>query len=444
MYSLFTRIFLSFWLVALLLGTTLFIAERYFGEDAIRHESQRVEDRAATVSALLADGGMNAVFRWTDTLARREHTPLILLNHDGRPVADQPLPPPMREHLDGLQLTPGVTPLRPGMVAIVRPIPNTEPALYLAAIVHLNHVAGVPLWARIGAAVLFSGLVSFVLAAVITRPIRRLRHAAQTFAGGDLSVRVPAKGHDEVAALARDFNLMADRLRDLLEAQKRLLRDVSHELRSPLARLRVALELARKKEDPVSLLDRIERETERLESMVTDVLALSRIEAAMTHPTRQVVSLDNIVNAVAQDAIFEAEALHKSVKADVAQVVDVVGDPVLLRSAVENVVRNALRYTAQESVVSISLHIEKDAAVIMVRDQGEGVPAEALGKLFQPFSRVGEARDRASGGYGLGLAISRQAVESHGGTISAANAQGGGLVVTLRLPLARSGAVSSS
>lgn len=436
MYSLFTRIFLSFWLVALLLGASMFIAERYLGEDAIRQETQRVEAHAATVSALLADGGMEAVQRWLATLMRRDHAPMFLIDQDGTPLITHPMPPPLRERLERAQFEPGVHVIRPGMVSIVSAIPNSDPPLYLGTVLHLKRVETVPFWMRIAAAVIFSGVVCFALAALITRPIRRLRQAAQALAGGDLTVRVPVRGRDEVAALARDFNVMADRVRDLLEAQKRLLRDVSHELRSPLARLRVALELARKKGDTTTALDRIERDAERLEELVSDVLTLSRIEAAASKPQRQSVALDDLIAAVAQDASFEAAASGKSVTADLAHEVAVVGDSAVLRSAVENVVRNAVRYTAPGSAVNISLRIENSDAVIVVRDHGAGVPEQELGKLFQPFSRIGDARDRTSGGYGLGLAISRQAVESHGGTITAANAEGGGLMVTLRLPLA--------
>ncbi|HEY0720861.1 MAG TPA: ATP-binding protein [Gammaproteobacteria bacterium] len=435
MYSLFTRIFLSFWLVALLLGLSLFLAERYLGEDVVRHETERVEGHAATVSALLGDAGMGAVERWLAKRTRKEQAPLFLLDHQGELLHDHPLPPPLRERLAHLRLQPGTTTLRPGLVAIVTPIPNSEPPLYLGTVLRMNRIEIVPVWVRIMAAVLFSGLVTFVLAALITRPIRRLRLAAQALAEGDLSVRVPVHGRDEVAALGNDFNVMAARLRDLLEAQKRLLRDVSHELRSPLARLRVALELARKRGDTVSVIERIEREADRLEGMVSDVLALSRIEATASQPERRPVGMDTLIAAVVQDAAFEAEATHKSVMAELAQGVTVSGDPVLLRSAVENVMRNAVRYTAPQGAVSVALRSEQGEAVIVVRDHGTGVPEEELGKLFHPFSRVGEARDRASGGYGLGLAISRQAVESHGGTITAANAEGGGLVVTIRLPL---------
>jgi len=413
----------------------MFAAEHYLGEDAINREIQRINAHAVTVSTLLSDEGMDAVHRWMGGMARREHTPMMLLDSEGRLIADQPLPPLLRERLEGRLLQPGFNSLRPGLAAIVRPVPNTQPPLYLGAIVRLRLDQEVPVWLRLVVAVILSGLISLGLAARITRPVRRLRLAAQSFAEGDLSVRVPVRGRDEVAALGHDFNRMADRLRDLLEAQRRLLRDVSHELRSPLARLRVALELARKKGDSGVVMERIEREADHLESLVTDVLSLSRLEAGKYNLKRQPVALDELLAGVAQDAAFEAEAHNKGVHSDLVSAV-VYGDPVLLRSAVENVIRNAVRYTREGTEVLVTLRVEGDQAVVTVRDRGEGVPESELGKLFQPFARVGEARDRARGGYGLGLAISRQAIEAHGGEISASNAADGGLVVTFRLPQA--------
>lgn len=434
MGSLFTKIFLSFWLVALLLGAALFAAERYLGEDALDQAAERVDAHAETAGALLADAGMPAVQRWLAGLGRSERMPMLLLDADRRPLANQQLSPRLREYLDeGFE--PGVRPLRPGLFAVVRPIPGSRPPLYLAALVrpHRTHYLGAG--ARLAIAIAVSGLVCLGLAALITRPIRRLRRAAQALAAGDLSIQVGYRGRDEVAALARDFDVMTARLRDLLESQRRLLRDVSHELRSPLARLRVALELARRKGDAAIALDRIEREAERLETLITDVLSLARLEAGQTHLQRQPVALADLLQNITQDAAFEADTVGKNVNLDARTTATIEGDPVLLRSAIENVVRNAIRHTAPGTAVGITLDTMEGEAVVEVRDHGEGVPEQQLGQLFQPFARVGEARDRASGGYGLGLAISRQAVEAHGGRIAAANAPDGGLRVSLRLPL---------
>lgn len=436
MGSLFTKIFLSFWLAALLLGAALFAAERYLGEDTLTQVTGRVDAHAETVSTLLADQGMPAVRRWLAGIAYGERMGLVLLDAQRRPLGDhRPMHPRFRRHLDA-PLEPGVHTLRPGLVSVVRPVPGSDPPLYLAALVPTRDFPQLPLGVRIAMAVAVSGLVCFGLAALITRPLRRLRGAAQAVAAGNLDVRVGYAGRDEIAALARDFDLMAERVRELLEAQRRLLRDVSHELRSPLARLRVALELARKQAAGAPMLERIEREADQLEALVADVLSLARLEGGQARFERRPVDLAELLGAVVEDAAFEAEAQDKEVAFAAADGATVNGDPVLLRSAVENVVRNAVRHTPAGTAVEVALTIADAQAVVTVRDRGPGVPEAELARLFEPFARVGEARDRASGGYGLGLAISRQAVQAHGGSIEAANAEGGGLRVTLRLPLA--------
>jgi signal transduction histidine kinase len=436
MGSLFTKIFLSFWLAALLLGGAMFAAERYLGEDYLAQVGERVEAHAETVSTLLSDQGLPAVNRWLAGMRRSEHMLLVLLDRQGHPVPDPRLPRRLRDRLSDAQLTPGIHHLHEDIFAVVRPVPGSNPPLYLAAVTRLEHAHYLPLAARLAIAVVISGLVVLGLATLMTRPIRRLRAAAQALAEGDLSVRVGYRGRDEVAALARDFDIMAARIRDLLEAQRRLLRDVSHELRSPLARLRVALELARRKGDTATALERIEREADRLEVLVGDVLSLARLESTQTTLARKPVDLAALLEGIVHDADFEAQARERRVQFAAEAPATVLGDAVLLRAAVENVVRNAVRHTAPETTVEVALRHENRRAVVEVRDHGDGVPESELDRLFEPFTRVGEGRDRASGGYGLGLAISRRAAEAHGGDIHAANAVDGGLRVTLSLPLA--------
>ncbi len=434
MGSLFSKIFLSFWLAALLLGGAMFAAERLSGADAVEVATHQLEAYAETAATLLANEGLPAVQRWLG--ARDERMPLLLLGADYLPLPNQIIPPRLREQC-AQGLTPGAHQLHPHLFAVVRVIPNSNPNTYLAAFVHVHpdHVLSPAILLVIAIGV--SGLVCLALAALLTRPVRRLRRAAQALAAGDLTVRVGGRGHDEVAALGRDFDTMAARVRDLLEAQRRLLQDVSHELRSPLARLRVALELAQRKLDPVAALARIAQEADRLESLVGSVLTLARLEEGRTHRQRQAVSLTELLQTIAEDALFEAETKGKGVTLAIHQSVTVQGDPALLRAAVENVVRNGVRHTAMGTSVEMTLAADSATgmALLEVRDYGPGVPEEELARLFQPFMRVGEARDRSSGGYGLGLAISARAVEAHGGAIAASNADGGGLRVMLRLPV---------
>src|SRR5207302_460651 len=257
-------------------------------------------------------------------------------------------------------------------------------------------------------AIISSGLVCYVLAWLMTKPIVRLRAATQQLAAGDLTARAgapAARRHDEIAGLMRDFDAMAERLEKLVQAQSRLLNDISHELRSPLARLNVALGLARQRSGPESaaMLERIELEAGRLNELIGRLLTLARMEDGEQRVPSTPVSLDEIVLNVAEDAEFEAQARHCHVRCEIpAGSWRVRGDASLLHSAIENVVRNAIRYTREGSTVEI--HLEKtknaagDQAVVRVTDCGDGVPADALEKLFQPFYRLDDARGRQTGG----------------------------------------------
>ena len=437
MGSLFSKIFLSFWIAALLLGVALSGAERLLAVNAVDVAAHYLDAHVETTATLLATEGLPAVQRWlSGREVRGEHMPLVLLGADYLPLPSQNIPPHLREHLTQ-GFTPGIHPLHPHVFIVVRSVPNSNPAIYLAAFVRVRpfeHTLSPSLLAVMAIGV--SGVVCLALAALLTHPVRRLRQATQALAAGDLTVRVGGRGHDEVAALGRDFDTMADRVRDLLEAQRRLLRDVSHELRSPLARLRVALDLAQRKEDAAPALARIAQEADRLESLVGSVLTLARLEEGWAHHQRQAVPLSELLQSIAQDALFEAETKGKGVTLTIQQPATVIGDPILLRAAIENVVRNGVRHTAVGTTVEMTL--DRDAASGMVQlevcDHGAGVPEEEIERIFQPFTRVGDARDRNSGGYGLGLAISRQAVAIHGGTIAAANVANGGLRVTLCFP----------
>jgi two-component system sensor histidine kinase CpxA len=212
------------------------------------------------------------------------------------------------------------------------------------------------------------------------------------------------------------------------------MRDVSHELRSPLARLRIALELAERSDDPAQALKRVEKEADELEQLLGNLLSLSRLESGQAVLERRPVILGELLQTIVNDADFEARAHQRRVALQTTQDFTVEGDPVLLRAAIENVVRNAVRYTDEGSLVEVALGSENGQARVRVCDQGEGVPEASLQKMFEPFARVGEARDRDSGGYGLGLAITGQVVAAHGGTVRAVNREGGGLCVELTFP----------
>ena len=280
----------------------------------------------------------------------------------------------------------------------------------------------------------------------LTAPVRRLRSAAQRLAGGDLTARVGpglVRPGDEIAALGRDFDLMAARIEELMTAQQQLLRDISHELRSPLARQKVALELARQRSglEAEWALDRIDREAERLNDLIGQLLTLTQIDTAGDRIARGPVSLTRLIQAIAADATFEAETRQCRVHAVVEEDLTIQGSEEMLRRAIENVVRNAIRYTPERTQVDVLVSRRSgqpgnDTAVICIRDHGPGVPEASLSQLFLPFYRVADARDRQTGGTGIGLAITERGVRLHNGTVTAANAPDGGLIVEIILPIA--------
>ena len=291
-----------------------------------------------------------------------------------------------------------------------------------------------------------AGGVCYWLARYIARPISKLGSAARHLADGDLKVRVGAvlgRRRDEIGELGKDFDLMAERIESLIGSQKRLLRDISHEFRSPLTRLTLALEIARRREgqEAINALERIELEAGRLNALIGELLMLARLESGAEEPDRAPVDMMELIEELVSDADFEARGRNCEVRVVSAENCFVSGTRELLRSAVENVLRNAVRHTAEETAVTVDLRCKKEGdslrAVIEVSDKGPGVPEESLPDLFSPFYRVGDARDRRLGGTGLGLAITERAVKLHGGQVRAANSSGGGLIVTIDLPAKR-------
>ena len=286
-----------------------------------------------------------------------------------------------------------------------------------------------------GAIVLVIALMGWILAAHLAAPLRRLRRLVDQFGQGDLSARAHSTRKDEIGELSRSFDLMAGRIETLLSAERRLLQDVSHELRSPLTRLDVAVDLATTSDDPGEFLGRIKRDIGRLSVLVNELLQLTRAEGDPTAHALETVQLDHLVEDLIEDCEVEAQAKGCRVEREAMEPLAVLGEPELLRRAVENVVRNAVRHAPEGTTVKIGLESAGDVARIRVRDYGPGVPDELLATIFEPFFRVERDRSRASGGIGLGLAIARRAVDLHRGRISAGNAQPG-LVVNIELPLA--------
>ena len=276
-------------------------------------------------------------------------------------------------------------------------------------------------------------LLCYWLAFHLTGPVRSLQKAVERFGGGDLSARVGSTRRDELGQLARTFDRMAGRIETLLAAERRLLLDISHELRSPLARLGVAVELARSGEDPEAALNRIQKESDRLNALVGQLLQVTRAEGDPRSLRRDPVRLDELVQQLVDDSGIEASARGCELRYQKREPVTVEGDSELLRRAVENVIRNAIRYSPPATSVEVYLARHNGCVVLGVRDHGPGVPEEALPRLFDAFYRVEDDRCRTSGGIGLGLSLARRAIELHHGTIRARNAAPG-LEVEMQLP----------
>jgi two-component system sensor histidine kinase CpxA len=288
---------------------------------------------------------------------------------------------------------------------------------------------------------LLTSLLCAVLAQYITRPILRLRDAAHSIAHGNLEARAGLKGstrRDEIADLVKDFDTMAGEIRDLVESNRRMLMGASHDLRSPLSRIRVALSLASTAPEPErnELLGRIEIELLRLNGMIEQILTVARLESGQIRRASEPLSLNQVIGEAVEDARFEASQSNVEIVYDDRwPEVTMTGEENMLRSAVENVLRNAIFYAGADGRVELTVTAENAVARICVRDNGPGVPEAALPKLFTPFYRVDDARGTATGGSGLGLSIVSGAVKVHNGSVSAQNLQPHGLEIAIELPV---------
>ena len=448
MKSLFLRIFLSFWAAQALFIIFAILITITFNRAPRGIESQGQEVIAETVNAYQT-GGEAAARTYLETVRNNERVRAFVFDEHGQELGGRHVPPWIEDARRNL-------PFHHGWLDSILPERIRRQALTLDG-KRYTLVIEVPPGPRVffgpheipGLGILIfvvcSGLVCYLLARSVTSPVTRLRQAAQSLAAGDLSARTGAPDggpSNEIVELMRDFDRMAERLEVLVDSQSRLLKDVSHELRSPLARLSVALGLARQKGTPEieGQLDRIELEADRLNQLIQRLLTIARLESGADGIRKSSLSLRELVEEVAHDAEYENAGRQCRVTADSDDDYLVDADPELLRSAVENVVRNATRYTAPGTTVEAALERQKGSngngedLVVRVSDSGPGVPAAALAKIFEPFYRLDDARNRQTGGAGLGLSIADRAIRLHGGHITASNRKEGGLEVEIRIP----------
>jgi two-component system OmpR family sensor kinase len=441
---LFWKIFIGFWLAlvsaALITGSAVWV--QHHREAPPPELAGGPPSRIATdlAAATLRHGGVDALRAWLQEVQLRRAAMIFAVDEQGRDVLGREVPAAAlaaaRERIDngadGQGAQRASTASGDNYVLFVtrppgpRPGPRPGPPPPIAP------------WEFIVIGIVTSLVFSALLAWYLARPIRNLRWAFDAAAAGRLETRVsPLMGRrrDEIADLGRDFDRMALQLQKLVSAQRRLLHDVSHELRSPLARLQAAIGLARQEPAKVEpSLERIEREASRLDQMVGEVLALARLEGGTAARPKERVDLAYLAANIAEDARFEAEAVGRALRFHADGDAPVMGDADLLHRAVENVVRNAVKFTREGTTVEVNVHTTKSSAVLTVADQGPGITSAELAKVFDPFYR-GEAGN-GTPGFGLGLAIAQRAIDAHGGTIRAANSPRGGLEVAIELPLA--------
>ncbi len=451
MHRLFWKLFLTYWTTLILFTLAcLFAASFYLDRTRAQREAAgpvaEYASRIQAARAAAAGNGKAGLSEWVARLDADELVPLLVLDRDGHDLLRREVSARALNHLHRH--------LRRERIATVDDeprggirlpdgseywlVPDFQGA-NLGRFLSRPKVIAVPLVL----ATLVSGLVCLLLARYLTAPMERLRQASQAYAAGDFGKRVgPSLGgrRDEIVDLAHALDNMAERLDTLLHSQRALLRDVSHELRSPLARVQAALGLARQhgKGDEREL-DRIERETERLNELIGAILTFSRLDTGAHHVALEPLDLSLLLMEMAENARLEGASRGIRVEFPRPHPALGLGDPMLLHSVLENVLRNAILHSPDAGLIEIGLAEESGADgrvenVIWIRDQGLGVPEDMRESIFEPFVRVDAARDRNRGGVGLGLAIARRAIQTQHGRIKAENHPQGGLLVTIHLP----------
>lgn len=447
MGRLFWKFFTFFWLAqlsgGLVIGVMAWLLSQAPGAGApVLDASPPARFVLSSAVATLRHGGIAALRELIDERSQEPGPALLVVDESQRTLFGPPLAPETLARILSLAAAPGG---QAGVENVAASDGHTY-LLFVAPGAHLlpplpfnpaRH-SRPPFSPLIG--IIAGSLVSLLFAALLawyfSKPIRNLRVAFEAAANGDLAQNLsPAMGNrrDELADLGRDFDRMTQQLKVLMDSQRRLLHDVSHELRSPLARLQAAIGLARQQPERMDdSLVRIERESVRMDRLVSELLTLSRLEAGMAGPAGEAVDVSELLGNVVDDARFEAGALACRIELVAGRDLFVLGDPELLHRAAENVVRNAVKHSPERGLVEVSACRDADRIVVRVADQGPGVAEADLAAIFKPFFRSEPAG--VTDGHGLGLAISHRVVEGLQGRVSAANRDTGGLCVTISLP----------
>jgi two-component system sensor histidine kinase CpxA len=439
--SLYWKIFFFFWLTLIAAIFSVATLSEIIVEKRDQDQYQRVVKLGIKAADIYETKGPSELTVWLRYIDQEFAVKGFMLDSQRRPISLANLPknwleftlPLTQRRLSERNLR-GFQPYR---------ISSSSNRIY-TFVAHRDDRGSYPAWLKhlpilqiITALIIVALLTAFVTWR-ITNPLRKLKQATDSFARGNLDIRLPNRvecRNDEIGEVGLAFNHMAERISLLVSNQQRLFRDISHELRTPLARQQIALELlARKLPDTEhQSLHRIEREIERMNALIDQVLTLLRLEQNGQSPSIEAYDLSDLLYKLTQDAQFETQSKDQ-IHLQQPEKNPLTGQPELVSRAVENILRNAIRYTLDDGRVFLQVDMHKDTVVIRIEDEGEGVPEDSLKHLFEPFYRVEASRNQQSGGYGVGMAIAEQAIRAQGGRIEASNRSSGGLRVDITLP----------
>jgi two-component system sensor histidine kinase CpxA len=449
MRSLYWKIFVSFWLATILIIiTTAWVISHVAQKSSLPAQEQLFMDSYANAAVATFESGEHAaLLKWLNKIGISRHMTMFLISSTGEIIGTEAPPDNVKKVAENLlkdQLSEGI--LKSEKLIVSHEILSTSGKFYRLAAVSekpISHFVGIP-WAglaiRLILATFISGLICYLLSRYLTQPLRSLGMAAKSIAKGQLNTRVGhLRGHhkDEIAQLSDEFDRMAEQLEALVNSKERLLQDISHELRSPLARLQIAIELGRNKTNQLAETEfkRMELECSRLNALITEVLDFARLDKSTTELHRSLVDMPALLQDIVQDANYECNHETNRVRTETLEPCQLLVDQRLIHRAIENIVRNALHYSPDTEQIRVSLLYDesKEHIHIEISDKGPGVPEEQLEKIFNPFYRVDTSREKKTGGYGLGLAIAFRAIQLHQGSISAENNPDGGLLVRIKL-----------
>lgn len=451
------KIFLTFWLTFFLVVVGFSVMLQMLGsQEPVQplgeFHRRQLEQHQTQIQTVFRNRGLQGLRRFTQDVEANRGITVLLLAEDGTDILNRDVPVSVKSFVASnrdagvplMQMRERRMLLGPVALQGVEPPARLVVWLPMAA----SDTSPLERWwagryaaAQLGVGLLVSGLMSLALSLTLTRPLNRLERAASRLAQSHFDTRdidAVAMRKDEIGSLAKEFAHMARQLHGALESRQRLLRDVSHELRSPLTRLQVAIGLAGRQVGPdhVAAFERMELECERLNALIGEVLALARAGNDSQEHARCDFDLALTLRSLVADARFEARSAGKDVTLHVPERLVMSGNEARVGSAIENVVRNAIAYTPVQTTVSVAAARQGEGVCVVVTDGGPGVPEGELSNIFLPFYRVSQARERETGGTGVGLAIAAQAVQWHGGRIGARNGPEGGLVIEMHFPVA--------